>query len=183
MIMRSRALFLHASALAAASAVALAAWAAPTVSESDVRFNAKGPAGLNIDGSAGAVVATQEGTKLRLGVSAQTLDTQIALRNEHLRKYLGASTHPIITLTVDRSTLKTPGDGETVESSATGELSLNGVTKPTKFTYKAMRSGNAFKVQGLMDVDIRDHKVEVPCYLGVCVDPHVKVKVKFKLTE
>ncbi len=65
------------------------------------------------------------------------------------------------------------------------ELTLNCVTKSQTFKYKAKRTGSDYHVQALFSgpVDITKHNVEVPCYLGVCVEKDVKVKAKFKLRD
>jgi polyisoprenoid-binding protein YceI len=60
---------------------------------------------------------------------------------------------------------------------------MHGVTKPVDFKYTAKRTGSDYHIQGLTEVDIRDFKVEVPCYLGVCVEPQIKIKVKLKLRD
>lgn len=149
----------------------------------DVGFLAKGPAGMKIKGSAPKLDAEERDGKLEITVPVDNLDTGLALRNKHLRGYLEVDKHPTATLVVARSKLTVPANDQTTDSSATGQLTLHGVTKPLKFSYRAKRTGSDFHVQALATVDIREHDVEVPCYLGVCVDPRVKLKVKFKLRE
>jgi polyisoprenoid-binding protein YceI len=70
-----------------------------------------------------------------------------------------------------------------VKAKGKGDFTLNDVTKKLPFSYKALRTGSDYHVQALATVDIRDFDIEVPCYLGVCVDPKVKLKVKFKLRD
>ena len=84
---------------------------------------------------------------------------------------------------IERSKLKMPADHQVAQASATGSFRLHGVTKRLEFKYRAKRMGSDYLVQGLTEVDIRDFGIEVPCYLGVCVHPKVKIKVKFKLRE
>jgi polyisoprenoid-binding protein YceI len=105
------------------------------------------------------------------------------LRDNHLRGYLNTSKHPAAKLVVDRSKLKLPDDGKTSQGSATGDFTLNGKTKPLKFRYKAKRTGSDYHVQGMADVNIEDYGIEQPCYLGVCVEPSIKLKVSFKLRD
>lgn len=171
------------SVFAATTAVALTAAAAPSVSQSEVRFLAKGPAGLNIEGTGGSLVAAESEGKIRLGLAANSLKTGIDLRDTHLRKYLEADKYPTITIAVPRSGVNKPAEGAVTEGRVQGDVTMHGVTKAVPIQYKAARAGNTYLVQGLMSVDIRDFKIEVPCYLGVCVDPNVKVKVKFKLQD
>lgn len=38
-------------------------------------------------------------------------------------------------------------------------------------------------MQALATVDIRDHGIEVPCYLRICVKPEVKLKIKLSVRD
>lgn len=175
---------LIASALAFGLAIPLGASAKfESAGDEDVRFLALGPAGMKINGKASDLTASESGGKLKIKVPVDDLKTGIGLRDKHLKKYIKSNTHKTAVLEVDRSKLKLPGDKKTVTGSATGSLTLAGVTKPLKITYKAKRTGSDFHVQGRATVDIRHHDIEVPCYLGVCVDPEIKLKVKFKLRD
>ncbi len=163
---------------------ALAAQAAFTgAGDTDVRFQAVGPAGLTIDGEGTGLKVSEDGGKLKLSAPLTGLKTGIELRDKHLKNYLHVADHPEATLVVDRSALKLPGDNEVVDSTATGQFTLNGVTQAVPFTYRAKRTGSDYHVQGRTEVNIEKFKIEKPCYLGVCVDPNVKVKVKLKLRD
>ena len=175
---------LIASALALGLAIPMGASAKfESAGDDDVRFLALGPAGMKINGKASDLDATEKGGNIRIKVPVHDLKTGIGLRDKHLKKYIKSGSNKHAVLVVDRSKLKLPDDKKTVSGSATGSLTLAGVTKPLKFSYKAKRTGSDFHVQGRAKVDIRDHDIEVPCYLGVCVDPEVKIKVKFKLRD
>lgn len=154
-----------------------------SIGGSDVRFLAVGPAGMKINGKSDDLSATEKDGKVVITAPLTDLKTGIGLRDKHLRGYLETDKHPKATLSVDKGKLKLPDDKKTVRGSATGDFTMHGVTKPVKFTYKAKRTGSDYHVQGLTDIDIRDFKVEVPCYLGVCVKPDIKIKVKFKLRD
>jgi len=168
----------------AASTVSLAASATlEDAGDVDVRFLAKGPAGMKINGEGGDLTASEKGGKIKITVPVDNLKTGIGLRDRHLKKYLEAGTYKKATLVVERSALKFPGNDKTVRSKSKGEFTLHNVTKTLSFEYKALRTGSDYHVQALATVDIRDYGIEVPCYLGVCVDPDVKIKVKFKLRE
>jgi polyisoprenoid-binding protein YceI len=153
------------------------------IGDNDVKFLALGPAGMKINGSAPTLKAEEKDDNLVVTVPVTDLKTGIGLRDKHLRGYLETSKYPTATLAVERSKLKIPENGKTVESSATGKLTLHGVSKDTKFKYQAKRTGSDIHVQGVVDVNILDHKIEKPCYLKVCVDPKIAVKVKFKLRD
>lgn len=149
----------------------------------DVRFLAVGPAGLTINGQGSDLHAKDDGKRLEIDASVTDLKTGIGLRDEHLKKYIQADQYPKAKLVVDRSSLTFPSDGKDTTGTATGQLTLHGVTKPLKFSYKARRTGSDFHVQGLAAIDIRNYGIETPCYLKVCVEPDVKLKVKFKLRD
>lgn len=149
----------------------------------DVRFQATGPGGMKIKGEGDALTASEADGKLTIKVGVTKLKTGIALRDRHLRKYLETSKYPDATLVVARSALTLPEDNQEATGKATGELTLHGKTRSNAFSYKAKRTGSDYHVQGLTTIDLRDFDIEVPCYLGVCVDPEVKLKVKFKLRE
>jgi polyisoprenoid-binding protein YceI len=146
-------------------------------------FLATGPAGLKINGSTSAFKASENAGKLTVTVPLTNLNTGIDLRDKHLRGYLDTAQHPNATLEVARSKLSFPADNQTATMSAVGKLTLHGVTRAFPFSYKVKRTGIDYHVQGLGSLDIRDYGIEVPCYLGVCVEPEVKLKVKFKLRD
>lgn len=149
----------------------------------DVRFLATGPAGMKINGTGSDLSASEADGQVTIKVPVTNLKTGIGLRDKHLKKYLETDKHPDARLGVARSSLKLPEDNQEVQSKGTGSFTLHGVTKALPFSYKAKRTGSDYHVQALATVDIRDHGIEVPCYLGVCVDPLVKLKVKFKLRD
>ena len=149
--------------------------------DGDFGFLATGPAGLKINGSTQIFKADESGGKVNIRVPLQHLETGISLRDEHLRGYLDTDHHPNATLVVERSSLKFPADNQTVNARGSGKLTLHGTTRSLPFTYRVLRTGSDYHVQGLAQLDIRDYGVEVPCYLSVCVKPQVKLKVKFKL--
>ncbi len=182
--MNRRSRLLSLAALAALMTVALVAAARlQSIGNPDVQFRATGPVGLKINGYSSRLSASEKDGKLTVVAPLTNLKTGISLRDRHLREHLDIAKYPNATLTVERSKLKMPADKQTVTSSAVGQFTMHGVTRPVRFRYRALRTGSDYHVQGLAQVDIRDFKVKVPCYLGVCVHPTVKIKVKFKLRE
>lgn len=163
------------------------AWSAQaalsSIGASEVQFRAVGPAGLTIEGKGSKLTASETDGSLTIVVPLSDVQTGIALRDDHLKKALKVGQHPQATLVVPRSQLSFPEDNQEKEGTATGQLTLHGVTKPKKFSYKVKRTGSDYHVQGRFDVDITEHNMEIPCYLGVCVDKEVKVKAKFKLRD
>ena len=149
----------------------------------EVEFRAVGPVGLKIDGHSPQLSASERDGKLTIVAPLTNLKTGISLRDRHLREHLDTAKYPDARLTVERSKLTMPADNKTVTGSAVGQFTMHGVTRPERFRYRALRTGSDYHVQGLTQLDIRDFSVKVPCYLGVCVRPTVKIKVKFKLRE
>jgi polyisoprenoid-binding protein YceI len=162
---------------------AMASAALKTVGGSSVQFLAIGPAGLKINGHSSDLRGSEADGKLTMVAKLTDLKTGIGLRDKHLRGYLNTNKHSEARLVVAKSDLKMPADKQTITGRAAGRLTLHGVTKPIKFDYRAKRTGSDYHVQGMTEIDIRDYQVEVPCYLGVCVEPQVKIKVKFKLRD
>jgi polyisoprenoid-binding protein YceI len=154
-----------------------------SIGDAEVRALAVGPAGMKINCKSTGLEVDEKDGKLVVKALLTDIKTGIGLRDKHLRGYLETDKYPHATLTVEKSKLKLPADDKTTQGSASGQFTLRGVTKPITFSYKAKRTGSDYHVQGLTEIDIRDHKVEVPCYLGVCVKPEVKIKVKFKLRD
>ncbi len=175
---------LAATAVAVALSFSLAASAKFVgIGDNDVKFLAVGPAGMKINGTGDKLKAKEKDGKITVSVPLSSLETGIGLRDKHLKKYLHAGDHPDAILVVERRKLKEPADKKTIKGSATGDFTLNGKTKPVRFRYKAKRTGSDYHVQGRATIDIRDFDIEVPCYLGVCVKPNVKIAVKFKLRD
>lgn len=154
-----------------------------SIGEGEVSFLAGGPAGLKIEGTGSGISAAEEGGEVIVTASTAGLKTGISLRDSHLKDAIKAGAHPKAVLKVKRSALKFPEDKKAAESSASGTMTLAGVTKPLSFNYKVERTGSDYHVQGLTTIDITEFGLEKPCYLGVCVDKDVKVKVKFKVRD
>lgn len=148
-----------------------------------VQFEASGPGGLTIEGHGATLNVSEAGGVITFTSGLKGLKTGIDMRDEHLQKALGTSTHATATLKVKRSDIIFPEDNAAVDKYVTGELTLHGVTKPLKVHYHVKRTGSDYHFQGLGTVNIENHGIEQPCYLGVCVDPNVKLKVKGKVRE
>lgn len=180
--------FLASRTIAAATLVvvtgaAFAHAALKGVGEGESTFLAVGPAGLKIQGSGKGVTASESDGKVTVKAPVNNLKTGISLRDEHLKKAINAGSHPHASFTVTRSSLKFPERGKSLESSGSGSFTLNGVSQTVSFKYKAENKGDFYEVQGATEFDITKFKIEQPCYLGVCVEKEVKVKVKFKVKD
>lgn len=148
----------------------------------DVKFLAKGPGGLSINGSAGGFTAKESGGVLEMSVNLNTLKTGIGMRDKHTKKALGTDKHAKAVMTVKRSDLKIPDDNKVSQGSAPAQLTINGKKKPITISYKTKRTGSDYHVQGATSIDYTQF-IEEQCYLGVCVDKTVKIKANFKLRD
>jgi polyisoprenoid-binding protein YceI len=147
-------------------------------------FDAAGPGGLNIHGSTSDLAAAEKDGKVIVTVQLRNLTTGINLRDEHMRdKYLEVEQFPTAAVAVKRSDLKFPSKGSESKGTVTGTMTIHGVTKPVSLRYDAAGHGDKIAVDGTSEIDMRDFGVEVPSYLGVGVDPHVTLKVHFKVVD
>lgn len=149
-----------------------------TAGESTVKFEAQGPAGMKINGTSGGVSATEADGKIKIVAPTTGFQTGIGLRDKHLREYLESDKMPEAVLVVDRTKITLPADAATT-GSVTADLTLHGVTRPTKVGYRIVKSPSGYQVHGSIDVSINDFKIKKPCYLGVCVGDQVKIGADF----
>ena len=175
---------LAAAGLLAGFTVALAAHAGfVSAGDIDVKFQAKGPAGLKIDGHGSSLTATEKDGNVEFVAELHDLKTGIGKRDEHLKKTLEVEKFKYAKLVVPRSAVKLPEDQKDLEGSTTGKFTLHGKEKSVPVKYKVKRTGSDYHVQGFTSVNIEEFGIEKPCYLGVCVDPNVKIAVKIKLRD
>jgi polyisoprenoid-binding protein YceI len=153
-----------------------------------VKFTAVGPGGLKIDGTGDELKAQEDGDKLVFKASLKNIKTGIGLRDKHTKKYLDVEQWPDASLVVEKSKVKYP-EGSKVSGSGTGKFRLHGVTRDEPFSYTAEKNKDGeYVVTGSVGkkdvgINIENYKIEKPCYLGVCVDPNVKVSVSFKVKD
>lgn len=165
------------SALTVASVVSASAGFSST-GESTVTFDAQGPAGMKISGASGGVRATEADGKIKIVAPTTGFHTGIGLRDKHLRDYLECDKMPEAVLVVDRTKITLPTDAAAT-GTVTADLTLHGVTRPTKVGYRITKSPSGYQVHGSFDVSINDFKIKKPCYLGVCVGDQVKIGADF----
>ncbi len=84
------------------------------------------------------------------------------------RKFQGeimqTSTYPTATFTITKPIElgSVPADGTQITASATGDLTLHGVTKSVTLEVKAQRNGNIVDVLGSTNVKFADYKIDNP---------------------
>jgi polyisoprenoid-binding protein YceI len=143
-------------------------------------FHAAGPAGMSIDGKTSDVSVADDGTTVTVTVQLKSITTGISLRDEHTKKALETDSYPTATLAVARASLKLPGGGE---GDAPGKMTIHGTTKDVTFHYVATKSGDTFDVKGTAKVNMNDHGIKPPSYLGVSVKPDVDIFANFQAKD
>jgi polyisoprenoid-binding protein YceI len=179
--------------LALAGATAVAAANTWRVGEGDVRvicpmtvggsFDAKTTA---ISGSVTASGSSSTALDGSLAVNLRTLETGIALRNEHLREnYLEVTKGPgFDTATLSEIDLKGLNpDAPEGKGSFTGALMLHGVTRTITGAVDVRQAGTGLHVKASFPVNLADYSIRKPRYLGVGVKDTVTVEVSFAVTR
>lgn len=72
-----------------------------------------------------------------------------------------------------------PADGETVEVTATGDLTLHGVTRSVRIPLQARRTGDTIEVVGSLEIAFADYDIVAPSFGGfVTVDDHGTIELQ-----
>jgi polyisoprenoid-binding protein YceI len=121
-----------------------------------------------------------------LAVDLSTVDTGIALRNDHLReKYLevdkGAGYDQAVLSDVVLQGLN--ADAPAGKGSFTGSLMLHGVKKTVTGPVEIRQAGTGWRVRASFPVNLPDYNIDKPRYLGVGVKDTVQVSVTFTATQ
>lgn len=72
-----------------------------------------------------------------------------------------------------------PADGEAVEVTATGDLTLHGVTRSVEIPIQARRTGDTIEVVGSLEIAFADHDIVAPSFGGfVTVQDHGTIELQ-----
>jgi len=114
-------------------------------------------------------VADGKVTEGEFTVDMTTLTSDQSQRDNQLRtRGLQTDQFPKATFKITEPiTLPKITDGKTFEVSATGDLTLHGVTKPVTIELQARSSGDTFTVQGSAPVVMADFDIEPPSNAGM----------------
>lgn len=103
-----------------------------------------------------------------------TLDTDIALRNEHMKdKYLEVGKFPKATIRFKDVEAK---DG--AKATIPAELELHGVKKTVSMDAELQPSGEAKKATGTFKFKLTDFGIAIPSHLGVTIADEVTVTIE-----
>jgi polyisoprenoid-binding protein YceI len=149
-----------------------------------IAFHATTNAEATIDGTSSDLTVSDDGATVTFAVPVSSLKTGIALRDTHLRKYLGADAHPTLSVSVVRSELTLPSDGQSVSATAGANVVIHGTKKYEKVAYSLARKGDAYSltVKGLV-VKLQDYGIEQPSFAGVKVHQAVSIDVSATLRD
>ena len=175
------------------AAVTSAAGASWHVGEGEVSVKCPMTVGGSFDATTSALTgmlttstARPSGFDGSLAVDLRTIDTGIALRNDHLKeKYLevdkGAGYEQAVLSDVVLQGLN--ADAPTGKGSFTGSLMLHGVKKTVTGPAEIRQAGTGWRVRASFPVNLPDYNIDKPRYLGVGVKDTVQVSVTFIATQ
>lgn len=154
------------------------------VLDGDVAIEAKarGPAGLVVTAKTDKMSVDDTGDTFTVAIPLSSVTTGIGLRDEHMRKSLESDQFPIVTLTLNDSDLKRPVGDDTVGGTTIGKLTLHGVTKSVTVGYETVGDcEDHVGVKASFGIELHDHGITPPSYLGMKVKDHVQVDARFRL--
>jgi polyisoprenoid-binding protein YceI len=125
-------------------------------------------------------------TEASFEVDVSTITSNDSRRNVRIQQALETDQFPTATFTLT-SPIELGADattGEDVSVTATGDLTIHGVTKSVGFPLQARLSGGTIAVAGSLPVVFADYGVAVPqSQIVVSVEDHGKVELQLLLTK
>jgi hypothetical protein len=113
------------------------------------------------------------------------IDTGIGLRNKHLREnYLHVEKHPkAVMRSIRLEDLVSQIEGRANQNSGfSAAMELSGQVAPIREgTYRLIRKGGALEVEADFKLELQDHKIDRPSFMGVQVVDAVEIHVSGKL--
>jgi len=153
--------------------------------------NIKGTA-TKLSGTIAADPANPAASSVDLTIDVASLDTGIAMRNEHLHdRYLAVEKFPIMTFksVSVTSPLKAIGPNQPVDVSVTGDMTLHGVTKritvpvrvviipQSELTKSSRGAGDWIHATTTFPIKLTDFGIEVPEKMLMKVSNDISIKV------
>lgn len=117
----------------------------------------------------------------KIDLPLEKLDTGIALRNKHMQNYLGSSSHPTATLTLEEASVGNDFSKSlsNPEQPFRGKLSLHGKEQAVSGKY-SIKNG---VVSSTFQIKLTDYGIEIPRYLGITVAETVDVNAELTLQK
>ena len=128
---------------------------------------------MKIDGEASHLKTAADGGKIVITVPVTDLKTGIGLRDRHLKRDLDIGPYPDATLVGGAQQADVAGEQPGRDRvGATGRFHAARRDQTAQVQLPALADRQRLSRAGSgATIDIRDYGVEVPCYLGVCVEP------------
>ncbi len=117
-----------------------------------------------------------------ISVDLNTLDTGLALRNEHMREnYLEVSRAPGYETAVLSNVQLPDADASTISGKTrfTARLSVHGVAKALRGTAEIKRTARGVHIEARFSLHLPDFEIAKPRYLGVGVTDDIQITAAF----
>lgn len=149
-----------------------------------VSFFATGSPGfMSIEGVSSAVTLTDDGTRLTFTVPMSTVDSGIALRDEHMNKnYVQIDQYPNVVLDLAKAEVTWPTDGSST-GTVNANFTVHGVTRPTTVGYTVTKTKTGYRVKARFDYDVSQHGITIEPYMGVSFDHKMYATVAVDLVD
>lgn len=123
------------------------------------------------------------GTKLYFEVDLNTLDTDIGLRNRHMREnYLHTDKYPLATYDAVITEAKKIDDKH-YKVKAKGKFKVHGVEVDKEIEADLYVYGKIYHVKTKFVVPLSDHNIEIPSIMTVKIDEDMDLRLDFFLNE
>jgi polyisoprenoid-binding protein YceI len=123
-------------------------------------------------------------TDMKAVVQVRTLTTGLGLRDEHMRRYVFATSDgktPDVLFTSDQAKCATPSSQGTT-CQVEGQLAIRGDARPFVIGLKLTRDGAVYRAVGDGLVKLSDYGIPLPSQLGVSTENDVKLHLEFTAT-
>lgn len=136
-----------------------------------VSFFATGSPGfMSIEGVSSALTASEADGRLSFTVPMSTVDSGIALRDEHMNKnYVQIDQFPNAVLDFAKADVTWPTDGS-FTGTVPANFTIHGVTQPTTIGYTISKTKTGWKVKARFDYDVSKHGITIEPYMGISFD-------------
>ncbi|MEM6928736.1 MAG: YceI family protein [Myxococcota bacterium] len=144
-----------------------------------VVFHAEGSPGfLTFEGVTRQLTLEADGDTLTFIVPMDTVQTGIALRDQHMRDtYVETATFPDVALTVRRADVRFPEAGQRHEGTLSGTFTAHGVTRDVAVAYTIREKKGRFTIEASFPFDTSAHDIAIPSYLGVTIRSAMRAEV------
>lgn len=124
--------------------------------------------------------------------SVEAMNTGNSMRDSKMRRVMHADQHPKVRLKIEHVNLCGTDENDIAarivtspgcQGSASGVLTISGVSKPTTFLFSVTRNEDHFIVDGGFSLRWADYGVEDPSILVAHLDDTVKVKFQVTLDK